>query len=150
MPTITKIQKHHLAQILGLDDIDNEAGDETAISSVNVRFDQMFREVIGRNNSLIIVAEQGLRAIADNILCWMSLVKVIRSSSLQFDPKEGISDEIVRYVNDWPERIYERIASPGYFFLVSTPMLEYKKSRGKVKLSAYSLAAKLPTELPDK
>jgi hypothetical protein len=138
MPTITKIQKHHLAQILGLDDIDNEAGDETAISSVNVRFDQMFREVIGRNNSLIIVAEQGLRAIADNILCWMSLVK------------EGISDEIVRYVNDWPERIYERIASPGYFFLVSTPMLEYKKSRGKVKLSAYSLAAKLPTELPDK
>lgn len=132
------IKKPLLGELLGLADHDGPGGDETALSTVQVRYDQMFRECILHREYISLLAATELKKLADYGSCWFERAKTLQSEPLRFNPKEvGIPDEILATVNSWPEHLASRCDSFGELVLAQSPQLSFKQFRGTVTLQAW-------------
>jgi hypothetical protein len=132
------IKKPLLGELLGLADHDGPGADETALSTIQVRYDQMFRECVLHRPGISFLAATELEKIARWDACWYDRAKTFQTEELAFKPKEvGLPDNVLSTVNSWPEQLASRCDSLGGLILAQAPQLSFKQSRGNVKLRAW-------------
>lgn len=144
---VVRIKKPLLGEILGINDIDGPGGDESAVSTLNVRLDQMFREAIIRAPFVVLLNETELRKVADYNGWWRDLAKTLRSDPIKFDiKKDGLPDHVIEQVNAWPAQLAQSCGGFNGLVLAQAPQFAYTKKKNDVEMSVWMRIVLLPEE----
>ena len=125
MSLVYQVRKDHLADVLGLKD--ELGGDETVISTINVRLGQMFREAIQHLPNLVILAAQDMEKLVRWGPVWKSGSMRLETRAIKVTPKSGLTDKAIQQVNDGPEELAHKLAKMPKRIFCHTPMLKIER-----------------------
>lgn len=103
--------------------------DETVISSVNVRLDDMFREAIAHCDHVIQLHGDDLEKLTKAGPLWREEAKTLSTPKFKFTNEEGISDRLLRDLNAAPAAFAEQIQLQGRLAFCHSPMFQYLRDR---------------------
>jgi hypothetical protein len=129
------LQKNVIIDALGL--ADEAGGDETAISSINVMLDGMFREASKDHNNLVIIHGEDLEKIHSWSDDWRTGAKTITTPKFKFKASEGISDEIMRNINKAPQDLAEQLGITGELTFCQTPDFWWERTKDKFEVCVW-------------
>lgn len=121
---IFRISKAMLYDVTGMG---SGTMDETVISTINVRLDEMFREAILHCNHVIRLHGDDLEKLAHAGPKWRESAKTLQTPRMKFTAEQGISDQMLRDVNYAPKSFAQQIETMGRLAFCQSPMFEFKR-----------------------
>lgn len=145
MPSIYTIKKPLLAEVCGLSE-DGHDAIQPAISTLNVRLEQMWRELLPQYGTMFSLEASELDKLNELIKVTPKMYKRLRyrqavllqTPMIEFKPKDGITDHALDFVNAGPRNLAMAVASQcgvkNAIAFVRSPQLHYEQQRGKISL----------------
>ena len=124
-----------LASLFGVAD---ESGnpDETMLSTVNVRLDQIFSVFIRGVRELVAVNRYELEKLIG--LAGVE-ARELKLAMPVFDPvADGIPDDYVQAVNDASEKLARNASGRAPWALIQTPMLRYRRAGRRIQSEVWT------------
>lgn len=122
MSTPYDLKAPSLSHLFGIAD---ETGsiDETMLSTVNVRLDQIFRMALGNTRELVVVNRSELEKLVG--LAGLE-TRELKLTLPKFQPiEDGVPDTYLDLLNSAPERLAGNASGRAPWMLIQTPMLRY-------------------------
>lgn len=144
MSTVLQIRREWIGQALGIaEDVDP---DETAISTIDVRLDQMFRELVRHVPDIALVHGQELAKIREwSQPDWQCLTA--KTKMWKFDLAEGFPAAIFDELNAAPAQLLADLLRRGQPVLCSSPQFWLEHDKKQVRMQLQMLVVFLPRNL---
>ena len=122
---IYRLKAELVVEALGLGD--EAGGDETAISTINVRLDQMFREVVRNYDNLIIVHSEDLERLRGWSPAWAKEAKKFTTPRYIYRRDEPQLNELMRSINQAPVSLAHEIGQSERLTFCQTPQFWWRR-----------------------
>jgi len=121
---VYSISQHMLGAVLGMAD-ESAHFDETAIGSINVRLEQMFREEIIKSERLVFIYDTELTKLVDLGGDWRKGAKQFATLRHDVDRKEGVPDNVLAAISHSTRELAQAARDLGKIVFCSSPVLRY-------------------------
>lgn len=128
------VYRLNLNTLLDLLGIAQEEPDETVLSTVNVRLEEMFRETARSFPNIVRVHEEDLRKIYDAGMLWREQAHRLEFT-LSFTREEGLTEAHMRNLNGVPANFAQRLGQNERLVFCHSPMLQYVRDHSKFTLT---------------
>ncbi len=122
-----KVTRQQLVEVLGLTE-GGLGGEESSLSSVNVRLEQIWRELLsGDHRNLICIHCDELQKLVEFSEAWKLNGKTLQTRAMVVNPAEPLSEEIVREINRSPAALAHMMSESGKLIFCHSPMLHLNR-----------------------
>lgn len=136
-----RIRREMILDIVGFA---QESPDETVISTVNVRLDEMFRESLRQAASVVLIHGDDLEKILTHSPDWMAEARTYQTKKLEFTSEDLNIDRIVRELNLAPQMLAMKVAGLKRLTFCHSPMFHYERRAGRCELRIWLRAVCVP------
>ena len=125
---IYQLSKPMIGSALGMGDPENPQLDEVALSTIQVRLEQMFREVSDEESLIAVIHALELKKLADWNPTWRKRAKLVKDTPAKFNAKEGIPDAVLLQLNAAPLWLVKQLRGTKQFCLCHSPLLSVNQT----------------------
>jgi hypothetical protein len=129
-----RLNKGVILDYLGLA---QEEADETVLSTINVRLEEMFREAARCFGNVVHVHADDLRKIAEYNDVWRAEAHALSSRELVFTRDEGLSDSLLHDLNMIPIAFAQQLGQNERLVFCHSPMFRYAQERGQFTMTIW-------------
>lgn len=137
------IRKELLGEVMGLAD-DCAGSDESAISTLNVRLDNMLRECLRQYHNVVHLHGEDLAKLVGFSKEWKAGGRTLSTTPVEFKVKDGISHALVREINSAPDALISQVALAGKLVFCHSPQFHFVRTGDVFKVCVWLHAIYAP------
>lgn len=118
--------------------------DETVITTINVRLDEMFREALRSMSRVFQLHGDDLEKLLKACPNYRSKAVTLSTPTICFSDEEGISDQGLRDLNIGPQSFAQQLQNADKLVFCHSPMFRYKRERHNCEISLWLHAVLAP------
>jgi len=130
MNQLYKLTPKQIGEVLGLAS-EGPDGDETAIGSINVRLEHMFREVIVRISNVIFIQGPELDKLVKLGGLWRKGAKKLTTPVWEVERKDGLPDQLLAEINAGPMNLVNELGQLESGTMLCDSPEFYHKRKGR-------------------
>lgn len=128
---VFRLSRSMIASVLG---VEGEIGDDTEVSSINVRLDQMFREESRHYPGIVLVRADDLRKLLRWRPDWRRFAQERKTPEVRFKTSGEGLEEAIQQLNLDVQRLAADLGAGEELVFCHTPMFRYDRTKTRATL----------------
>lgn len=138
-----RITKELVCSVMGIGS-ENVDGDESSLSTLHVRMDQLWREAVMDFQNVITIHADDLEKLIDFNPQWKAHGRTLQTPKYELRVGEPVGPHLLRIINLMAASLAEATAKPGKLVFAQSPQFSYQRLKEKYEFFGWTHCVSAP------